>query len=103
MTRLLKLLLIILLSLATGNIIKAQEKVTISDTLSSKGQIMDESDSRQQDQTDGNKTGIKQVRSARPDMSKSRGARPPFVTRPAGSGIPKGAGIPGGAKGPRGR
>jgi len=30
-------------------------------------------------------------------MSKARGARPPLVVRPSGSGIPKGAGKPGGA------
>ncbi len=39
----------------------------------------------------------KQVRGSRPDMSKSRGARPPLIVRPSGSGIPKGAGKPGGA------
>jgi hypothetical protein len=43
----------------------------------------------------GNK--IKQVRSARPDMSKARGARPPSIERPSGSRIPKGVGRPGGA------
>jgi len=41
---------------------------------------------------------IKQVkRSARPDMSKAKGARPNIV-RPAGSKIPKGVGKPGGMK-----
>lgn len=41
---------------------------------------------------------IKQVkRSARPDMSKAKGARPNIV-RPAGSKIPKGVGKPGGIK-----
>ena len=39
----------------------------------------------------------KQVKGSRPDMSKSRGARPPLIIRPSGSGIPKGAGKPGGA------
>ena len=50
-----------------------------------------------------NKTGAKKVRSARPDMSRARGARPPYITRPSGSGIPKGTGRPGGAMGPGGR
>lgn len=51
----------------------------------------------------GNATGqnagqqVKQVRSARPDMSKARGARPPDIVRPSGSGVPKGIGRPGGA------
>jgi len=41
---------------------------------------------------------IKQVRrSAKPDMSKARGARPNIV-RPSGSTIPKGVGKPGGAR-----
>ena len=39
----------------------------------------------------------KQVRGNRPDMSKTRSARPPLIVRPSGSGIPKGAGKPGGA------
>ena len=40
---------------------------------------------------------IKQVKGARPDMTKARGARPPSIVRPSGSGIPRGAGRPGGA------
>lgn len=40
---------------------------------------------------------IKQVKSARPDMSKARGARPPDIVRPNGSRIPKGVGRPAGA------
>ena len=39
---------------------------------------------------------VKKVKGAKPDMSKSKGARPNIV-RPAGSGIPKGVGKPGGA------
>jgi len=38
----------------------------------------------------------KQIKSARPDMSKAAGARPPTIVRPGGSGIPKGIGKPGG-------
>ena len=40
---------------------------------------------------------VKRVRSGRPDMTKARGARPPLIVRPSGSGIPKGVGKPGGA------
>lgn len=45
------------------------------------------------------KTGkaVKQVRGSRPDMSKAKGARPPMIVRPSGSGVPKGVGKPGGA------
>ncbi|HPJ60542.1 MAG TPA: hypothetical protein PLV06_13920 [Bacteroidales bacterium] len=45
---------------------------------------------------------VKQVKSARPDWSKAKGARPNIV-RPAGSNIPKGVGKPAGAGRPGGR
>ena len=48
----------------------------------------------------GNRYGnqaAKRVRSGRPDMTRARGARPPTIVRPSGSGIPKGVGKPGGA------
>ncbi len=40
---------------------------------------------------------VKQVRGSRPDMTRARGARPPMIVRPSGSGVPKGVGKPGGA------
>jgi hypothetical protein len=40
---------------------------------------------------------VKQVRGSRPDMSRAKGARPPMIVRPSGSGVPKGVGKPGGA------
>lgn len=40
---------------------------------------------------------VKQIKSGRPDMTRARGARPPLIVRPSGSGIPKGVGKPGGA------
>jgi hypothetical protein len=40
---------------------------------------------------------VKQIKGARPDMSKARGARPPQITRPSGTGVPRGMGKPGGA------
>ena len=43
--------------------------------------------------TNANKK-VKQIKGARPDMSKARGARPPVIVRPGGSGIPKGIGKP---------
>jgi hypothetical protein len=47
---------------------------------------------------EGNKKeNVKQLKSARPDMTKSRGARPPDIVRPSGSRIPKGVGRPAGA------
>ena len=44
-----------------------------------------------------NSQKIKQVKGARPDMSKSSGARPPVITRPSGSVVPRGMGKPAGA------
>lgn len=39
---------------------------------------------------------IKRVRNGRPDLTKARGARPPVIVRPSGSGVPRGAGKPAG-------
>ncbi len=39
---------------------------------------------------------VKRVRGSRPDMSRARGARPPSIVRPSGSGVPRGVGKPGG-------
>jgi hypothetical protein len=50
-------------------------------------------------QTVGNNgsKAAKQVRGSRPDLSRAKGARPPSIVRPSGSGVPKGIGKPGGA------
>ena len=41
---------------------------------------------------------IKEVKSSSPDLKKARkGARPPYISRPAGSARPQGAGKPAGA------
>jgi len=65
-------------------------------------QAQSKTQSRSQSQK-GNASGVKQVKSARPDWSKARGARPASVERPSGSRIPKGVGKPHGAKGPGGK
>ena len=58
---------------------------------------------KNQTQARANENGqVKKVTSARPDMSKAKGARPGSIVRPAGSRLPKGVGRPGGAPG-RGR
>ncbi len=49
------------------------------------------------DNSDQESQPVKQVKSARPDMSRARGARPPDIVRPAGSRIPNGIGRPAGA------
>ncbi|NMC42174.1 MAG: hypothetical protein GYA43_13550 [Bacteroidales bacterium] len=51
----------------------------------------------QQGAQGGNGQGVKQIKSARPDMTKANSARPPQITRPSGSSMPKGMGRPGGA------
>jgi hypothetical protein len=56
-----------------------------------------EEDKKQAQKAGDKKGSVKQVKSARPDMSKSRGARPPDIVRPSGSRIPKGVGRPAGA------
>jgi hypothetical protein len=54
-------------------------------------------DDKQDKNTANQKGSVKQVKSARPDMSKTRGARPPDIVRPSGSRMPKGVGRPAGA------
>jgi len=44
-----------------------------------------------------NQQPAKKIKSARPDMSKARGARPAYIQRQSGSGIPRGIGKPAGA------
>ena len=57
-----------------------------------------DNEDNKQNQDKGNKDGtVKQVKSTRPDMSRSRGARPPDIVRPSGSRVPKGVGRPAGA------
>jgi hypothetical protein len=48
-------------------------------------------------QNAGGAGSVKSVKGARPDMSRSRGARPAYIERQPGSSIPKGLGKPGGA------
>lgn len=66
-------------------------------TGNSKEQNIKGSDNKQSGKIENNAGSIKQVKAARPDMSKARGARPPDIVRPTGSRIPKGVGKPAGA------
>ena len=52
--------------------------------------------------TQDSKDPVKKVNSARPDMSRMRGARPPDILRPSGPLLPVGIGRPGGAFRPGG-
>lgn len=50
----------------------------------------------------GGRDPVKRINSARPDMSRMRGARPPDILRPSGPLLPRGIGKPGGAFRPGG-
>ena len=109
MNRILKILLLVLLSVFITGKSMAQEVVQKADSVKTKqketGSSVNKDDKHADNVQDKNKdtdqktgnTGIKQVKGARPDMSKARGARPPDIERPSGSRIPKGVGRPGGA------
>ena len=102
--RIIIIFLIILLAEHSGF---AQSGIRKIDTLKLKSQNSQSSGestesfakgNEQQQAANGNAYGkIKRIRSGRPDMSRARGARPPSIVRPSGSGIPKGVGKPGGA------
>ena len=73
-------------------------KVNKTDPLAVTKNASPASENKQQSQNADKKAdAAKQVKSARPDMSKSRGARPPDIVRPSGSRVPKGVGRPAGA------
>jgi hypothetical protein len=97
--------LIILLSRNTGY---AQEYIAQADTSrinrerkeSMEKSVENEPGENRQQASKGrpdNQQPAKTVKSARPDMSKARGARPAYIQRQSGSGIPRGIGKPAGA------
>lgn len=97
---------VILIFLSAGYTGLAQTVSLQKDTLTvkrtesnadSKEQNIKGSDNKQSSKIENKAGSIKQVKAARPDMSKVRGARPPDIIRPSGSRIPKGVGKPGGA------
>lgn len=103
-----KILFALVFFLFSGQISLAQVGFVQKDTLllkvkktestsNAKEQNIKESDNKQAGKVENNEGAIKQVKSARPDMSKARGARPPDIVRPTGSRIPQGVGRPGGA------
>lgn len=121
-----KILTVILLIILASGVIYAQEKPVIGQPDQGGSISVPEIDSKISDQQ-GDKTGEsdatiqgskpagteqaaratevtttkpKQVKPSRPVMSQTKGARPPTIIRPSGSGIPKGTGNPGGAVGP---
>lgn len=105
MKRLSFLIIICVLMLSAGHKVFAQSNTQQIDTLKLKEQKSQSAGNEQNAKGNGNsQTGnrygnqtAKRVRSGRPDMTRARGARPPSIVRPSGSGIPKGVGKPGGA------
>lgn len=113
MSNLIKILIVAAISAFCFTVSNAQNTVVKSDTITSLKESVDSKENVTDQKNTGNRNsdqankgnnaankGIKQVRSAKPDMSKARGARPPEIERPSGSRIPKGVGKPGGAINP---
>jgi len=113
MKALVRILLIIPFSLLTGGAVQAQGITGIQDSAAIRQQRTEaenkakveakaEAKAKTKNQTQaraGENGQVKKVTSARPDMSKAKGARPGSIVRPAGSRLPKGVGKPGGAAG----
>ena len=77
--------------------LKAENKKTVTDGKSAqKTEAQQEKDKKKKKKEEGS-TKVKEVKGSNPDMSKAKGARPPYIVRPSGAGMPKGAGKPGGA------
>lgn len=118
MKRMIKIILIFVFLLFAGKGF-SQTAVQSGDTLRIRQQKMEQQKEQQKEQeklrqgnqgqvqaANANASGqangqagkaVKQVKGSRPDMSKAKGARPPMIVRPSGSGVPKGVGKPGGA------
>ena len=77
---------------------KEEQGVTVNPD-AKQGTTASQSDQKkeQEQKKEEEKTSVKKVKGSNPDMSKAKGARPPYIVRPSGSAIPKGAGKPGGA------
>jgi hypothetical protein len=95
-----ELIFIIIFFLITGGIGSAQSTTATRDSLTVKERQNSQTAVQDKSGASGNHQAVKQVRSARPDMSRTNGARPPLIIRQSGSGVPKGMGKPGGARGP---
>jgi len=112
MNNILKIFLFVVLPIFIGGRSFAQGSIQQADTVKIKQKETGSSDKKDEKNSDAGKNkqkaadqntankGIKQVKGARPDMSKARGARPPDIERPSGSRIPKGVGRPRGAMKP---
>ena len=115
-----KIIITLVICVLTGSFINAQSGKGATDSTNVRGpqksenQVKDQGDNKAVQKPSGNPdsrhpdgksagTEIKQVKGARPDMTRAKGARPQSLERPAGSRVPKGVGRPGGAVRPGGR
>jgi hypothetical protein len=102
-----KIIAVLVLIVFSGYKISAQTDTPQADTLQQhvqKGQSISQANQQKANEKGNvskNKSienkSVKRVKAARPDMTKAKGARPPLIVRPSGSGVPKGVGKPGGA------
>jgi hypothetical protein len=79
--------------------LKAESNQTVTEgTSDQKSDAQQEKNKKKMKKEEGDESSqVKQVKGSKPDMSKAKGARPPYIVRPSGAGMPKGAGKPGGA------
>ena len=100
MNKIAKFFIIMVLLIFGANMCYSQTAIKMADSTQN-NKTSTKTESRKQNRfgqkADGS-DAVKQVNGARPDMSKARGARPPDIVRPSGSGVPRGMGKPGGAR-----
>lgn len=77
--------------------LKTDEKQNVTEEAATQKMDTQQDKNKTKKKKDDESTQVKQVKGSNPDLSKAKGARPPYIVRPSGSGIPKGAGKPGGA------
>jgi hypothetical protein len=77
--------------------LKADNKQTVTDGKTAQKSVAQQNKDKKKKKKEEDSSKVKEVKASNPDMSKAKGARPPYIVRPTGAGMPKGAGNPGGA------
>jgi len=77
--------------------LKAESNQTVTERISDQKSDAQQENNKKKKKNEEESTQVKQVKGSKPDMTKAKGARPPYIVRPSGAGMPKGAGKPGGA------
>jgi hypothetical protein len=77
--------------------LKTESKQTVTEGTSDQKSDAQQEKDKKKKKKEEESSQVKQVKGSKPDMSKAKGARPPYIVRPSGAGMPKGAGKPGGA------